>query len=128
PEHAGVLAASRKLADYFEAVVAAGAEPRDAANWVRGELLALLNRSGVPISDLRVAPSELARLLEALASGGLPRPAAKRVLARMAETGEGARAAIEAEGLGGEEAPGALAEWVEEAVASHPAEAERFRA
>ncbi len=43
---AGVLAAERPLADYFEAVVAAGAEAKTAANWVMGEVMSGYNENG----------------------------------------------------------------------------------
>ena len=39
PYDAGVLADSRALADYFEAVVRAGAPPKLAANWIETEVL-----------------------------------------------------------------------------------------
>src|SRR5690606_21960276 len=42
-EHAEQLTASRIVADYFEAVVGAGAAPPEAASWVMGEVLAAVN-------------------------------------------------------------------------------------
>jgi aspartyl-tRNA(Asn)/glutamyl-tRNA(Gln) amidotransferase subunit B len=43
---AAVLTATRALADYFEAVVKAGAPAKPAANWISTELLRRLNDSG----------------------------------------------------------------------------------
>ncbi|HZM27710.1 MAG TPA: Asp-tRNA(Asn)/Glu-tRNA(Gln) amidotransferase subunit GatB, partial [Gemmatimonadales bacterium] len=45
-EHARVIAADRAFANYFEAVVAAGAESQAAANWVMGDALAGYNAIG----------------------------------------------------------------------------------
>ena len=51
-----VLAATRALADYFEAAVRAGAPGKAAANWISTELLARLNESGKEIADSPVTP------------------------------------------------------------------------
>src|SRR4051812_41789253 len=44
--HAGVVASERALVDYFEAVVAAGAEPKTAADWILESVLTPWNESG----------------------------------------------------------------------------------
>ena len=47
---AGVLTASRELADYYETVVRGlGGQPKLAANWVMGELSGALNKDGLEI-------------------------------------------------------------------------------
>jgi aspartyl-tRNA(Asn)/glutamyl-tRNA(Gln) amidotransferase subunit B len=51
---AGVLTASRELADYYEAVVrAAPADAKLAANWVMGELAAALNKESLEVTGSR---------------------------------------------------------------------------
>ena len=45
---AGVLAGDVALADYFEAVVAAGTDPKAAANWVMSEVISAWNDTGTP--------------------------------------------------------------------------------
>src|SRR5579862_9575185 len=57
---AGVLTASRELADYYEAVVAAvPREPKLAANWVMGELAAALNRDNLEIGSGKLPAARL---------------------------------------------------------------------
>src|SRR4029077_13707924 len=63
---AAVLTADRTVADYYEAVVQAGAEPKAAANWVMGEVLADAKDHG---DALRVPAQGLAQLI-ALVKGG----------------------------------------------------------
>src|SRR6266540_2064704 len=65
-EHAAVLTASRAVADYYESVVHAGAEPRAAANWVMTEVLADANDHQ---EQMRVSPAALSQLV-ALVKGG----------------------------------------------------------
>lgn len=126
-DQAEVLCATRALGDFFEAVVAEGAEPREAANWVQGEVLFLLNEKGGSPGELRLRPPALAELLRMLAAGEVTRPAAKRALARMAETGERAEAAVRALGLERVDAPETLQAWTDEVLRAHPAEVERYR-
>src|SRR5246127_1760458 len=56
PYDAGVLTATQELANYFEAVVKAGAAGKSAANWMQTELLRRLNDSGKEIGISPVAP------------------------------------------------------------------------
>jgi len=61
---AGILTATREMADYFEAVVAAvPQDPKLAANWVAGDFSAALNRDGVDVQDSPVSAQSLAGLL-----------------------------------------------------------------
>src|SRR5438093_4801879 len=45
PYHAAQVTQSRGVADYFERVVAAGAAPQSASNWITGELTRKLKES-----------------------------------------------------------------------------------
>lgn len=127
-EHAAVLTGSRELADYFESVVHAGADPREAAGWVMGDLLAAVKAEGCAVDDFRVRPPDLAGLLALLAEGVVSRPGAKRVFARMAETGRPPAQIVAEEELAREEDDATLRGWVDESLAAHPAEAARWRA
>src|ERR1700742_4796493 len=48
---ASVLVAERETADYFEAMAAAGAEAKAAANWLNNEYFGRLNKAGLAIAD-----------------------------------------------------------------------------
>ena len=78
---ARVLTSEVPLADYFESVVAAGVEPKTAANWVMGDVIATFNETGALSGDRR-APCVLVELVRA---GTLSHQAAKRVYAEMAQ-------------------------------------------
>lgn len=122
---AGVLTADRELASFYEAV-AAEADPKQAANWVSGELRARLNEAGLGIAGSKVEPGHVVELISLVEGGAVSRSAAKDVLARVFETGESPKEIAEKEGLtavGGDE----LASVVDEIVLENPAEAERVR-
>ena len=77
---ARVLTSEAPLADYFESVVAAGVEPKTAANWVMGDVIATFNETG----GFPVAAARLAGLVGLVRAGTLSHQAAKRVYAEMA--------------------------------------------
>ncbi len=98
PYDAGVLTATRALADFYEAVAQAHGDGKAAANWVMGEVLASLNNAGIPIAALRVAPADLAALLGLVREGAVSNSAAKKVFAIMVRDGGAPRALAEREG------------------------------
>ncbi len=63
-----MLVASRNLADYFEAVLAHGVEPKAAANWIMGDMSRLLNENGTEIQDCQVSADKLAGLIHCQAN------------------------------------------------------------
>jgi aspartyl-tRNA(Asn)/glutamyl-tRNA(Gln) amidotransferase subunit B len=121
---AKVVAAERPLADYFEAVVAAGAEGKTAANWVMGEVLSGYNAAG----KFEVTPARLAGLIGLVKEGVVSLQAAKRVYTELPGGSEPPRAVAERLGLIQVGDVDALGRWVDEVLAACPGEVERFRA
>jgi aspartyl-tRNA(Asn)/glutamyl-tRNA(Gln) amidotransferase subunit B len=124
PYDAGVVAAERPIADYFEAVVAAGVEPKTASNWVINDALRGYNESG----RFSVEPARLAELVVLVKDGTVSNQAAKRVFAELAETSEPAKLVAERLGLVQVGDSDALGAWVDEVLAGNPNEVERYRA
>jgi aspartyl-tRNA(Asn)/glutamyl-tRNA(Gln) amidotransferase subunit B len=125
---AGVLTATRALADYYERVAAVHGDGKVAANWVMGEVLARLNEGGRTIADFDVAPDALAALLDLVRDGTVSNNAAKRVLDLMASGGGAPREIAEREGLLQVRDDAALAAWVDEVWDAHPDETRRLAA
>jgi aspartyl-tRNA(Asn)/glutamyl-tRNA(Gln) amidotransferase subunit B len=125
---AGVLTASREMADYFETVATGCGDAKLAANWVMGELAAALNREAKDIIDSPVTAADLVGLLRRVLDETLSGKLAKEVFAAM-WAGEGsADAIIEARGLKQVTDSAAIEAIVDEIVAAHPTEAEQLRA
>ncbi|HEX2248862.1 MAG TPA: Asp-tRNA(Asn)/Glu-tRNA(Gln) amidotransferase subunit GatB [Gemmatimonadales bacterium] len=120
---ARVITSEVELAQYFEAVVQAGVDPKLAANWVMGEVMTTYNDTG----RFPVPPSNLARLIDLVQEGTVSHQAAKRVYVELAQTPEDhPRAVAERLGLVQVSDAGALAGWVDEVLAGHPGEVVRF--
>lgn len=129
-EDAGILTASRPLAEYFERAAAAAATVTGQllANWVTGELAAALNRDGLEIGASRVSPRALAALLDRVADGAISGKIAKQVFAAM-WSGEGsAERIIARRGLEQITDRAAIAAVVDRVIAAHPEQAAEFRA
>jgi aspartyl-tRNA(Asn)/glutamyl-tRNA(Gln) amidotransferase subunit B len=122
---AGVLTADRDLAAFYERV-AAEVDPKQAANWISGDLRALLNEAGTEISGSKTTPEHVIELIELVSSGRVSRSAAREVLATVFETGDRPSDVVEREGLGSVDAD-ELSGIVDGVIASNPDEAERVR-
>lgn len=123
PYDARVLMQERAIADYFEAVVAAGADAKAAANWVQGEVLSHWNASG----QFSVEPTRLAALIALVAKGTVSLQAAKQVYGELTTSNDAPHDVAARLGLVQVRDSGALAGWVDEVLAAHPAEVARFR-
>ena len=122
------LTADPSLGEYFEAVARATADGKSAANWVMGEVQALLNANNVTVDALVVRPADLAQLIHMVRDGLVSHAAAKRVFALMAETGKPAAQVAHEHGLLQVGDDVSLAGWIDEVLAEHPDEATRYLA
>jgi aspartyl-tRNA(Asn)/glutamyl-tRNA(Gln) amidotransferase subunit B len=122
-----ILTASRETADYFEAVVAELDDAKLAANWVTGELGAVLNKENLEIADAKVDATGLAGLLKRIGDNTISGKIAKEVFAAMWEEGGSADEIIEAKGLKQITDTGAIEAVVDEVIANNPEQVQQFR-
>jgi len=122
-----VIISNPRLADYYEAVARAHGEPKAAANWVMGEVMATLKTSGEDVARFRVRPADLSSLLDLVRDGVVSHTAAKQIFGHMVASGDPPAQIAEREGLVKVDDDAQLAAWLDEVIAENPAEAERFR-
>ena len=126
---AGVLTASRELADYYEAVArAVPSQPKLAANWVMGDLSAALNKEGLDIGAGRMPAERLAGLLARITDETISGKIAKEVFEAMWMSGDSADRVIEAKGLKQITDSAAIERAIEEVMARNPAQLAEYRA
>jgi aspartyl-tRNA(Asn)/glutamyl-tRNA(Gln) amidotransferase subunit B len=126
---AGVLTATRELADYYEAVVgAAGCDPKLCANWVMGDLAASLNKAGLDIEQSPVQPERLAGLIQRIADDTISGKLAKQVFEALWETGDTADAIIEQQGLKQITDSGAIEAIIDQIIAANPDQVAGYKA
>jgi len=128
PEYdAGVLTASRPVADYYEAVASGVGDAKLAANWVMGELAGALNKAGLEVECSPVDAGSLAGLLARIEDGTISGKIAKEVFEAM-WAGEGeADTVIEARGLRQITDNSAIQQVIEQVLADNPDQLDQFR-
>jgi len=124
---ARVLTDERAMAEYFEAVVAAGAEAKGAANWICGDIAAHVNANRLDYATLPLRPEQLAELVGLIEANTISGKIAKEILPELLEQGGSAKAIVAARGLGMISDPAAIGTIVDALLAAHPAEVEAFR-
>ncbi|MBX6353450.1 MAG: Asp-tRNA(Asn)/Glu-tRNA(Gln) amidotransferase subunit GatB [Thermoflavifilum sp.] len=128
PEYdAGVLTANRAVAEYYEQVVAAGADAKQASNWVMSDLLGYLNTTGQSIDEAKVRPAQLAGLIAEVGSGRISIKQARDVFKAMCETGKDAPVLIKEMGMEQISDESVLIPIIEDVIAKNPKSVEDYR-
>jgi aspartyl-tRNA(Asn)/glutamyl-tRNA(Gln) amidotransferase subunit B len=122
------LTVTPALASHFEAVAQASGDPKRAANWLLGVLLASLNTSGLTVETHPVSATRLAELIRLEASGVLSNSAARQLFALLEREDADPTVLAKREGLLKVSDDDALAGWIDQVLTDFPAEATRFLA
>ena len=125
---ADVLTTTRELAGFFEATAGAAGNARAAANWVRNEVLRVLNDQKIELSQYRVTPAKLGQLIRMIDSGAIGGKAAKEVFEDMSSTGDDPKSIVERKGLGQVSDAGAIGEAARRVIERNNAQVDEYRA
>lgn len=96
---ASVLTSTIEMSDFFEATIDAGAEPKQASNWLMGEVSAYMNKQQVEINELKMTPQALAKMIQLIADGTISSKMAKKVFAELVENGGNPEQIVKDKGL-----------------------------
>ena len=96
---AGVITASRQMAEYFDAVIADGADPKLAANWIMGDLAKNLNAEGKTIEDSPVEAKRLGAMILLISKGTISSKIAKKVFEDMWQSPDDPEKIVKDKGL-----------------------------
>ncbi|MBQ8682564.1 MAG: Asp-tRNA(Asn)/Glu-tRNA(Gln) amidotransferase subunit GatB [Selenomonadales bacterium] len=124
---AGVITATRAMADYFDAVCDAGADAKLAANWLMGDVSKHLNAEGKAIADMLIQPKQLADLIQLIGKGTISSKIAKTVFEEMWKTGSDPAKIVEEKGLVQITDTKAIEEIVERVIADNPKPVEDYK-
>lgn len=122
------LVQDKLTADYFEAVLAAGAEPRMTAIWLQTEFVKLFEE-GQDFADCRISTQRFADLLAKVADNTLSANVAKKLLPELwQDTAISVAELIEKKGLQQVNDDGQLQQWVDEVLAANPEQVTAYQA
>ncbi len=123
-----VLTERPQDAAYFEALVAAGAPPRAAANWQSGPLQALCKAARVEVERCSISAGELADLVRMVEAGEVSGSTARELLAEAFESGASPAALVAERGLAQVSDAAQMDAWVDDALRQLPKAAADFQA
>jgi aspartyl-tRNA(Asn)/glutamyl-tRNA(Gln) amidotransferase subunit B len=148
---AGVLTGERSLADYYEEVVRAGADPKLAANWIMREVLEELKslslggegaepdtgvflgpresaaRSAAFAMRMPLPPERLAALIKLVRDGTISGSAGREVFKETVKSGDDPDTVVERLGLRQVSSGDELETWVAQVIRENPNEVARYR-
>ena len=124
---AGVLTATREMAEYFEEVAKGCGDPKLAANWVTGDLSALLNKNDLDISDSSIQAERLGNLLSRILDDTISGRIAKMVFETMIDDDDSVDSIIAKKGLKQVTDSGAIEKLVDEVIANNPNQVQQLK-
>ena len=128
PEYdAGVLAAEREVADFFEAAAGICDKPKAVSNWIMTEVMRVLSERDTSIGELPLEPESLAEIIKLVESKAINMTGAKQVFEVVLETGGKPSDIVEEQELAQVSDSGALEALVDQALAENPKSVADFR-
>lgn len=94
-----VLTLTKEMSDFFEATVAAGADPKLASNWLMGEVSAYLNKEQLELHDTKLTPTNLAGMIQLIEDGTISSKIAKKLFAELIKNGGEAEKIVKEKGM-----------------------------
>ncbi|MDJ0551153.1 MAG: Asp-tRNA(Asn)/Glu-tRNA(Gln) amidotransferase subunit GatB [Microcystis sp. M49637_WE12] len=125
---ARVLTDDRTVAEYFETAVIAGANAKLVANWISQDIAAYLNNNKLTITEIALQAPDLAELVKLIETGTISGKIAKEILPELLTQGGSPKTLVEKKGLIQISDTSAIEKLIEEIIAAHPSELEKFRA
>ena len=98
-ENAELVTANKETASFFEEVLSYEVPPKNAVNWITGDLFALLNKNDTNISESKVNPKHIAEIIQNIEDQKISGPSAKKLLEIVWSEGGEIQELIQKEGL-----------------------------
>lgn len=124
---AGVLTQTKEMSDFYDATVAAGADPKLAANWLMGEVNAYLNSKQVELSDTALTPEHLATMIKLIEDETISSKIAKKVFKEIITNDTEPKAWVESKGMVQLSDPSKLQPIIDEVLDNNEQSIEDFK-
>ena len=115
-----MLTSQKAISDFFEAVVALGAEAKQAANWIMGEVMRALSERDMDPARMALSPATLARLIALVREGVLNRNTAVKVFEALFDSDGDVDEYVKCHGLEQIRDEGLVERTVEQVFAQNP--------
>lgn len=128
PEYdAHVLTLTKSMSDFFDATIEAGADPKQASNWLMGEVSAHLNKQQLTLEETELTPTNLAQMIQLIEDGTISSKIAKNLFKELVTNGGDANEVVEAKGMAQISNPDQLNPIIEEVIANNQESLDDYR-
>ena len=124
---ASVITNNRDMAEYFESVTRDSGDAKLAANWITGDLQALLNKNNWEITESPIQAYRLAQLIARIKDNTISGKIAKRIFEGMIEDSSSVDDIIEEAGLKQVTDSGEIEKLVDEVIDNNPDQVQQFK-
>ncbi|MCI8650861.1 MAG: Asp-tRNA(Asn)/Glu-tRNA(Gln) amidotransferase subunit GatB [Oscillospiraceae bacterium] len=123
-----MLTGQKALADFFEACITLGSDPKQTANWIMGQVLGQLSAKALEAKDMKLTPATLAKLISMVKAGRLNRNTAVKVFEAVFDSDGDVEEYVKTHGLEQVNDPTALTAAIERVFAANPQSIADFKA
>lgn len=128
PEYdAEVLTQTKTMSDFFEETVDKGADPKQASNWLMGEVSAYLNSEKVELEETELTPDNLSEMIRLIEDGTISSKMAKKLFRELIQNGGDAGEVVEEKGWVQLSDPDKLLPMITEALDNNPQSIEDYK-
>ncbi len=121
------ITSTKELANFFEEAAIKSKNAKKTVNLILAELLAVLNEQKITINDVKITPSHIAELSDALDDGKITSKQGKEVFADMMATNKMPSAIIKEKGFEVVSDSGAIDKIVQDVIAANPKAVEDYK-
>ncbi len=115
---ATILVSEKEISHYYEEVVK-NCDKKLAANWITGDLFAVLNKKNLSISKSPISATNLSSMIKMISTGKISGKIAKEVFEKMQSNNVDPHEIVEKEGLLQQSDPKALEKIVQEVISKN---------
>ena len=108
------------ISDFFEKAIECGVEPREASNWIQGEIAKIMNEEMQEEVEIKVSPESFAKLIKMYKAGEIAQASAREVLRKLWQKDEDPAVLVEKLGLKAVSDDSAIRAILEDIIAKNP--------
>mgnify|MGYP005694651761 FL=1 len=124
---AEVLSLSGEASEFFEEVLEAGGDPKQACNWILGDMTRMMNEKDLSLRKLGIKPGMLAELISLIQEGTISGKMAKNLLPDLQNSDQSVKGLVEAKGLVQVSDEQELLKMIDGLIQEHAAQVEEYR-
>ena len=126
PYEATILVSDLETSKYFEKVIK-NSDVKLSANWITGELFALLNEKNIEIDQSPISPENLSKLINLISDGTISGKIAKTLFVEMSKGDKDPKKIVEEKGLKQQSDPKELEKIIDKVILDNPENVQKYK-